>query len=110
MAHFAKLDADNKVIGVHVLSNDVITINGEESEQAGIDFLTQLHNHSLWKQTSFNSNFRYNYAGLNYIYDPIANAFIPPMPDCGHPELILDTDIYRWNCDNDQHKKVILND
>ena len=48
MAHFAKLDENNNVIGVHVLNNDVVTVDGSESEQAGIDFLTNLHGHSLW--------------------------------------------------------------
>jgi hypothetical protein len=78
MAHFAKLDENNNVLAVHVVNNDVITINGSESEQAGIDFLTGLHGHSLWKQTSYNSSFRKNYAGIGYTYDSSRDAFIPP--------------------------------
>jgi hypothetical protein len=45
MAHFAKLDENNKVLAVHVVVNDVITVDGVESEQVGIDFLTGLHGH-----------------------------------------------------------------
>ena len=79
MAHFAKLDENNNVLAVHVVNNDVITIDGNESEQAGIDFLTSLHGHTLWKQTSYNGNIRKNYAGVGYTYDAGRDAFIPPM-------------------------------
>jgi len=82
MAHFAKLDSTNNVIGVHVLNNEVITDNdGNEQEQLGINFLTQ-HNGGVgwYKQTSYNGNFRKNYAGVGYTYDPTRDAFIPPQP------------------------------
>ena len=78
MAHFAKLNENNNVLAVHVVNNDVITIDGNESEQAGIDFLTGLHGHTLWKQTSYNGNFRKNYAGVGYTYDASRDAFIAP--------------------------------
>jgi hypothetical protein len=80
MAHFAKLDINNFVLEVHVVVNDVITINGIENEQKGIDFLNNLLNYNLWKQTSYNANFRKNYAGIGYYYDSIRDAFIPPKP------------------------------
>ena len=80
MAHFAKLDENNNVLAVHVVNNDVITIDGNESEQAGIDFLTSLHGHTLWKQTSYNGNIRKNYAGVGYTYDAGRDAFIAPQP------------------------------
>jgi len=80
MAHFAKLDEYNNVLAVHVVNNDVITIDGNESEQAGIDFLTSLHGHTLWKQTSYNETFRKNYAGIGYTYDAGRDAFIAPQP------------------------------
>jgi hypothetical protein len=80
MAHFAKLDENNTVLAVHVVVNDVITVNGNESEQAGIDFLTSLYGHNLWKQTSYNGKFRKNYAAVDYTYDVSRDAFIPPKP------------------------------
>ena len=80
MAHFAKLDENNNVLAVHVVNNDVITVDGVESEQAGIDFLTGLHGHTLWKQTSYNGTIRKNYAGIGYTYDTGRDAFIPPQP------------------------------
>jgi hypothetical protein len=60
------------------VNNDVVTIDGVESEQAGIDFLTQLHGHDNWKQTSYNNNFRGVYAGIGYAYDDEADVFIAP--------------------------------
>jgi len=80
MAHFAKLDENNNVLAVHVVNNDVITIDGNESEQAGIDFLTELHDHTLWKQTSYNGSFRKNYAGVGMKYDQTRDAFISNKP------------------------------
>lgn len=94
MAHFAKLDENNNVLAVHVVVNDVITINGSESEQAGIDFLTGLHGHSLWKQTSYNGTFRKNYAGIGYTYDSSRDAFIPPKP---FNSWILNEDTCLWD-------------
>lgn len=80
MAHFAKLDESNKVLAVHVVNNDVITVDGVESEQAGIDFLTELHGHASWKQTSYSGALRKNYAGIGYSYDADRDAFIAPKP------------------------------
>jgi hypothetical protein len=94
MAHFAKLDENNNVIAIHVVVNDVITIDGNESEQAGIDFLTSLHGHILWKQTSYNGNIRKNYAGIGYTYDAGRDAFIPPKP---YNSWVLDEATCHWN-------------
>ena len=82
MAHFAKLNENNVVLAVHVVNNDIITIDGKESEQAGIDFLTNLYGHNKWKQTSYNGNFRKRFAGINYIYDEELDVFVTPKP---HP-------------------------
>jgi hypothetical protein len=95
MAHFARLDSTNNVIGVHVLNNEVITDNdGNEQEQVGIDFLTQLHGGVGWyKQTSYNGTFRKNYAGIGYTYDATRDAFILPQ---NYPSWILNEDTCQW--------------
>jgi hypothetical protein len=80
MAHFAKLDENNNVIAVHVVNNDVLSVNGSESEQAGIDFLINLYNHQNWKQTSYNGKFRKQYAGIGCIYNSDLDMFISPKP------------------------------
>lgn len=114
MAHFAKLDENNNVLAVHVVNNDVITVDGNESEQAGIDFLTSLHGHTLWKQTSYNGNIRKNYAGIGFTYDAGRDAFIAPQPYVSwtlnettcqwEPPVAYPTDgkIYRWFEPNQQ--------
>lgn len=93
MAHFAKLDENNNVLAVHVVVNDVIIIDGNESEQAGIDFLTNLHGHNKWKQTSYNGTFRKNYAGIGYTYDYAKDAFISPKP---YESWILNEETCKW--------------
>ena len=81
MAHYAKLDNNNNVIAVHTLNNNVIIVDGVELEQAGIDFLTELYGHTLWKQTSYNGTIRKNFAGIGYTYDEGKDAFIAPEPE-----------------------------
>jgi len=76
MAHFAKLGVGNIVETVIVVSNDVAI-----TEQAGVDFINNLYNtRDVWKQTSYNNNFRKNYAGVGYTYDQQRDAFIAPKP------------------------------
>ena len=80
MAHYAKLDNKNTVISVEVVTNEVITdADGNEQEQLGIDFLTDLYGGGWYKQTSYNNSFRKNYAGVGYTYDGVRDAFIPPQ-------------------------------
>jgi hypothetical protein len=93
MAHFAKLDENNVVLAVHVVNNDVITIDGVESEQAGIDFLTELYGHASWKQTSYNGTSRKNYAGVGMTYDASRDAFVSAKP---FPSWVLNEDTCRW--------------
>ena len=81
MAHFAKLDSDNNVVQVNVVDNDnLIDEDGSESEQKGIQFLTEVTGYSKWKQTSYNAAFRKHYAGVGFKYDENLDAFIPPKP------------------------------
>ena len=91
MAHFAKLGIGNKVLTVESVHNDVAT-----TEQAGIDFLKQLHNDStsIWKQTSYNRNIRKNFAGVGYKYDQTRDAFIPPTP---YPSWTLNETTCLWD-------------
>ena len=79
MAYFAKLDHNNVVLEVHVVSNDALDQTNEE--QSGVAFLTEWSGgHTYWKQTSYNRRIRKNYAGIGYIYDEARDAFIPPKP------------------------------
>lgn len=90
MAHFAEIDEENKVVDVVFLSNDIVTDeNGEEVEQLGIDHLLTHHGADRnWVQTSYNANFRGNYAFLGGSYltnvrslgEESVDIFIDPKP------------------------------
>ena len=93
MAHFVELDETNIVIrGIVVHNNELLDENGNESEQKGIDFCVA-HYGGTWIQTSYNANFRKNYAGIGYLYDPIRDIFLPPKP---YPSWILDEEELNW--------------
>ena len=80
MSHFAKLD-NNVVTQVIVAEQDFIN-----SGLVGDSF--------LWVQTSYNGNFRKNFAGVGHTYDKTRDAFIPPQP---YPSWVLDEDTCLWD-------------
>tara|TARA_R110000868_G_scaffold168808_2_gene403638 strand:+ start:277 stop:642 length:366 start_codon:yes stop_codon:yes gene_type:complete len=84
MANFA-LIKQNIVIAVIVIDNKVITNNGIEVEQLGIDFIDSLNIKGIYdydkvRQTSYNSNTRNKYAGIGDTWDETNNVFISPKP------------------------------
>lgn len=80
MAHFAQIDENNIVTQVIVVhNNELLDENGIEQESKGIAFCQSLLGGN-WVQTSYNGNFRKNYAGIGFTYDSIRNAFIAPKP------------------------------
>jgi hypothetical protein len=94
MAHFAELDETNTVKRVIVINNDeLLDENGNESEQKGIDFCVNLLG-GTWIQTSYNKNFRFNYAAEGMIYDSIRDAFMHKKPVDG--EWQLDESTLLW--------------
>jgi hypothetical protein len=89
MAHFAKIDINDIVEKVIVIDNKDITINGEESEQAGKDFIANvLKLDGEWIQTSYNHNFRGHYAGIGYAYNRTTDIFedLRPQPELTEPQ------------------------
>ena len=84
MAHYAELDINNKVIRVLTACNqDIATHGGELSEEAANYFGTYTpfsENGVKWVQTSYNNNFRKQYAGIGYTFDSTKNKFIAPQP------------------------------
>jgi hypothetical protein len=94
MAHYAFLNENNVV-------TEVITGRDEWEEIDGITDWEQAYSeirNQVCKRTSYNGNIRFNFAGVGYSYDPIDDAFIAPMPECGHDDLLLN-DLKRWECD-----------
>lgn len=92
MAHYAFLD-DNSIV------TEVITGIDETELIEGLNPETWYGNFRKQKcvRTSYNSKIRYNFAGVGMTYDPDADAFIAPRPECGHKELFLN-DLFTWNC------------
>jgi hypothetical protein len=87
MSHFAKVNAMGIVEQVIV------------AEQ---DFIDTLPDATSWVQTSYNTYggqhpegrpFRKNYAGIDFRYDPVRDAFIPPQP---YPSWSLNEDTCLW--------------
>ena len=75
MAHFAEINDQSIVQQVVVVANDVLLDeNNVEQEALGVSFCEQIFGGS-WKQTSYNGNFRKNFAGVGYSYDATRNAF-----------------------------------
>jgi len=97
MAHYAFLDEINIVTEVIVGKDETELIDGLSPEEWYGNFRGQ-----TCVRTSYNSNIRYNYAGVGYTYDPIDDAFIAPMPQCGHSEVTLN-ELKRWECSNEAH-------
>lgn len=97
MAHYAFLDDNNIVTEVIVGIDETELIEGKSPEDWYGEFRGQ-----KCVRTSYNENIRYNYAGIGFTYDPIDDAFIAPMPECGHKELILN-ELKKWECTNAEH-------
>jgi hypothetical protein len=84
MAHFARIE-NNIVVEVLVVHNDL--------EHRGADFLANdLGLGGTWIQTSYNNNFKKQYAGIGYTYDLVNDVFIAPQP---YPSWSLDND-FNW--------------
>jgi hypothetical protein len=95
MASFAQLNENSIVIDVIVVNNDTIdNLPFPESEPVGVAFCQSLYGSTtVWKQTSYNANFRKNFAGIGYTYDPVLDAFIPLQP---YPSWLLNTTTCQW--------------
>ncbi len=100
MAHYAFLDQNNIVTEVIPGVDETELIEGLEPEIWYSNFRGQ-----TCKRTSYNGNIRFNYAGIGYTYDPIDDAFIAPMGECGHAELTLNAQ-KRWECGNEEHNVI----
>ena len=87
MAHYAFLDDNNIVTEVITGIDETQLIEGKDPETWYGEFRGQ-----TCKRTSYNGNYRKNYAGVGYSYDEQLDAFIAPQP---FDSWILDTNC-RW--------------
>ena len=96
MANFT-LIKNSIVLSVIVIDNNIITDNGAEIEQLGIDLIDSLNIKGIYdydtiRQTSYNSNFRNKYAGIGDTWNEENNVFIKPKP---FPSWSLDAN-FNW--------------
>ncbi|MGI9143722.1 MAG: hypothetical protein ACR2IJ_11090 [Fluviibacter sp.] len=98
MAHYAFLTDENIVVDVITGKDETELIDGITPEEWYENFRGQ-----KCVRTSYNASIRYNFAAKGYSYDPIDDAFIPPMPNCNHQELTLN-ELKRWECSNAEHE------
>ena len=91
MAHFAEI-IDGIVARVIVVNNADTAQGGVEDGAIGAAFCHNLFG-GEWVQTSYNNNFRKNYAGIGYAYDTARDAFIAPKP---YASWVLDEASCRW--------------
>lgn len=99
MAHYAKIDENNTVLDVVVVSN--------EHDEDGNEFLNSIGLEGRWLKTSYNTvggthiaggtPFRKNFAGIGGTYDEVLDAFIPPVPE--QPST-LDPETCLWVLDD----------
>ena len=84
MAHFAELDENNIVLRVLVFDDADVNANGGDQSQTAASFCETIVPFSetgvKWVQTSFNNNFRKQYASKGFTYDPTQNVFVKPQP------------------------------
>ena len=95
MAHFAELESKTDPTGftsdthlvvkrVVVVGNDVSTAAGPLGENDchadGETWCVNFFDGGTWKQTSYNHNFRKQYAGIGYVYNASKNKFLCPQP------------------------------
>ena len=96
MAHFAELktkadptgftsDTHQVVERVVVVGNDCVP---SDMHQDGETWCINFFNGGIWKQTSYNNNFRKQYAGIGMIYDPVKDKFLAQQP---HASWSLDS-------------------
>ena len=97
MAHFAELESQTDPTGftsdTHLVVKRVVVVGNDEvpsDEHAdGETWCVNFFGGGTWKQTSYNNNFRKQYAGEGMIYDASKNKFLGVQP---YTSWALDSD------------------
>jgi len=95
MAHFAELESKTDPTGftsdthlvvkrVVVVGNDIPagggTLEDNDCHADGETWCVDFFKGGTWKQTSYNNNFRKQYAGMGYVYNASKNKFLNVQP------------------------------
>jgi len=88
MAHFAelktKVDPTGHTSDTHQVVERVVVVGNDcvpsDMHQDGETWCINFFKGGIWKQTSYNHNFRKQYAGIGMIYDPVKDKFLAQQP------------------------------
>ena len=88
MAHFTELKAMTDPTGFtsdsHQVVQRVVVVGNDcvpsDEHVDGETWCINFFKGGIWKQTSYNNNFRKQYAGPGMIYDPVKNKFLAQQP------------------------------
>ena len=88
MAHFAelktKVDPTGFTTDTHQVVERVVVVGNDcvpsDMHADGETWCINFFKGGIWKQTSYNNNFRKSYAGIGMVYDPIKNKFLNSQP------------------------------
>jgi len=88
MAHFAelktKVDPTGHTSDTHQVVERVVVVGNDcvpsDMHQDGETWCINFFKGGIWKQTSYNNNFRKQYAGIGMIYDPVKDKFLGQQP------------------------------
>jgi len=88
MAHFAelktKVDPTGFTTDNHQIVERVVVVGNDcvpsDMHADGETWCINFFKGGIWKQTSYNNNFRKMYAGIGMVYDPVKDKFLSPQP------------------------------
>ena len=88
MAHFAELESKTDPTGftsdTHLVVKRVVVVGNDcvpsDEHVDGETWCVNFFGGGTWKQTSYNHNFRKQYAGIGYVYNESKNKFLVPQP------------------------------
>lgn len=89
MAHYAFLDENNIVTEVITGRNEDEVVDGISDWEAHYGAFRG----QVCKRTSYNNNYRKNYAGVGFYFDEARDAFIAPKP---FESWLLDEETCQW--------------
>jgi hypothetical protein len=87
MAHFAelktKIDPTGFTTDTHQVVERVVVVGNDcvpsDMHADGETWCINFFKGGVWKQTSYNNNFRKTYAGIGMVYDPVKDKFLSPQ-------------------------------
>ena len=88
MAHFAELKSEVDPTGhttdTHQVVERVVVVGNDcvpsDMHVDGETWCINFFKGGIWKQTSYNHNFRKQYAGIGMVYDPVKDKFLGQQP------------------------------